>query len=200
VTERICSIEGCGRKTVGRGWCRTHYSRWTRQGDPTVVLRQPLGDAPLAFLVALKDHPDKDKCVIWPFGRYKNGYCKILINRKTVVATRFFCRMIHGDPPQERYEATHSCGNGSGGCINPHHLRWRTPSENQAERVLHNTSNRGTRHGKSKLNDTAVLDIYKRVMSGESQTIIARDYGISQKAVSDIKRGRNWSWLTGATS
>jgi len=29
-----CSIKGCGRPVVTRGWCTTHYGRWRRTGDP----------------------------------------------------------------------------------------------------------------------------------------------------------------------
>lgn len=31
--DRICAIEGCGRKAKCRGWCDTHYARWHR-GTP----------------------------------------------------------------------------------------------------------------------------------------------------------------------
>lgn len=29
-----CEIENCTEPRVGRGWCRKHYSRWDRTGDP----------------------------------------------------------------------------------------------------------------------------------------------------------------------
>lgn len=29
-----CSIEGCDRTAIARGWCSTHYSRWRFNGDP----------------------------------------------------------------------------------------------------------------------------------------------------------------------
>jgi hypothetical protein len=32
--ERTCSIEGCDRPVLGRGWCTAHYQRWKRHGDP----------------------------------------------------------------------------------------------------------------------------------------------------------------------
>lgn len=28
-----CSIEGCEKNVMARGWCSQHYSRWRRQGD-----------------------------------------------------------------------------------------------------------------------------------------------------------------------
>jgi len=32
----ICSIDDCGKKHYGNGWCNTHYTRWRRNGDPLV--------------------------------------------------------------------------------------------------------------------------------------------------------------------
>lgn len=29
-----CSIPGCSRHRIARRWCRTHYERWRRHGDP----------------------------------------------------------------------------------------------------------------------------------------------------------------------
>ncbi len=30
--EKICSIEGCGKKHFSRSWCQTHFARWKRHG------------------------------------------------------------------------------------------------------------------------------------------------------------------------
>ena len=32
-----CIIEGCVKPAAGRGWCRMHYMRWHRHGDPLGV-------------------------------------------------------------------------------------------------------------------------------------------------------------------
>ena len=33
-----CLVDGCPNNKFARGWCKTHYHRWYRHGDPTRVL------------------------------------------------------------------------------------------------------------------------------------------------------------------
>jgi len=40
-TRSTCSIEHCTALAVGRGWCRKHYGRWKRTGDPRKVTMGP---------------------------------------------------------------------------------------------------------------------------------------------------------------
>jgi hypothetical protein len=37
-TGRVCSIDDCERTSYARTWCRLHYHRWRRQGDPLKVI------------------------------------------------------------------------------------------------------------------------------------------------------------------
>jgi hypothetical protein len=32
--DLLCSIEGCGKKRLARGWCSAHYDFWYKYGDP----------------------------------------------------------------------------------------------------------------------------------------------------------------------
>ena len=32
--DRFCSITGCGRKFLARGWCKTHYYKWYEAEHP----------------------------------------------------------------------------------------------------------------------------------------------------------------------
>lgn len=47
---RTCSVDGCERPFVARGWCNTHYRRWQQHGDVSVVrpLREPVSRPCLA--------------------------------------------------------------------------------------------------------------------------------------------------------
>jgi len=36
-TPAECTIVGCVKQQVGRGWCSTHWARWKRNGDPNLL-------------------------------------------------------------------------------------------------------------------------------------------------------------------
>src|ERR1700752_992967 len=38
-TQKLCSFPGCTKPMNSRGWCKTHYMRWRKHGDPSINLR-----------------------------------------------------------------------------------------------------------------------------------------------------------------
>lgn len=74
-------------------------------------------------------------------------------------------------------------------------LRWDTPAGNEADKVANGTSNRGERHGNSKLTQAQVMKIRERLKAGESQRKIAPDFGVHQVHISKINRGLRWAHL-----
>lgn len=190
---RLCSVEGCGTRHYGNGYCARHRYRWLKHGDPLKTARPPNGElARWVEDVALRY--EGDGCLLWPFRSEVKGYGLISVEGRKVVASRYICELAYGPPPTPAYEAAHSCGNGNRGCVSKWHLSWKTHKDNMADMVGHGTANRGERCNLSKLSERDVLAI--RDLAGtESQTKTAVRFGVDQSTVSDIVRRKSWDWL-----
>lgn len=137
---------------------------------------------------AVVTHADESACLTWPFATVK-GYGVIRVAGKL----EYVCRLVLGEPPFPGATAAHSCGRGDQGCVNRHHLSWKSQRDNLADRVDHGTLNRGRRNGHAKLSEAQVLIIYN---SSARQVDLAATYGVSKSTIRDIRQRRNWSWLT----
>lgn len=188
-----CDVPGCDKPHEARGYCSAHYDKLKKYGDPLHSLVSTAPGEPLSFLQSLVGH-DGDGCVLWPFARYPSGYGEINDGGTPKNAHRIMCVLAHGEPPTPDHVAAHSCGNGFAGCVNPRHLRWATQSENENDKVLHGTSNRGERSGSAKLTESDVRAI--RSLEGRmTQQEIADKFGVHLMTVNSILRRRNWGWL-----
>ena len=152
--------------------------------------------APAEFFENVVLTYDGEECLTWPFGCHATGYAKMGKSGEQKTVSRILCEKIYGPPPNDdKYEAAHSCGKGHLGCVNKIHLRWATPSENQMDRVVHGTSNRGERQGRHKLTTTDVLQIMS-LQYNNTKTELASMFGVSYKVISDVINGKTWGWLT----
>lgn len=192
----MCVVEGCStvKGVIRKGMCPKHYFRMKRHGSTDAPKGTRNGE-PFAFLASLVGYRGNE-CVPWPYGRDGNGYGKLYNGRFMENAHRRVCILAYGYPHNPRSQATHTCGNGHMGCVNPNHLEWGSNSKNQMDRAIHGTSNRGQRHYCNRLTPDQVKEIYG--FRGGSATEISRKYGVRRESVRDIWSGKNWSWLTGA--
>ena len=189
--KSICTIPNCDKPHYARGLCGTHYQRWRIHGDPLFLKQAATGEPERYFREVVMAY-EGDDCLTWPFGK-NSGYGIIWHDGRTHIVSRLVCEEWRGPPPTPRHEAAHSCGKGHLVCVTKGHLSWKTPVENQADKIIHGTHNRGERSGCAKLTASDVQEI--RSLSGLSKADIARQFGVSQSRVSLIINRKAWGWL-----
>lgn len=128
------------------------------------------------------DYPHADFCLIWPFPR--QGYPSVVRKRKKIYVHRYICELKKGPPPTPGHQAAHYCNRGHEGCVNHHHLRWKTKSENQLE-----ANWKGRK--RYKLNEAQAAEI--RSLKGSEQIdVTAQRFGVRAGTIQDIQAGRTW--------
>lgn len=130
------------------------------------------------------DHQDREFCLMWPFHRAQNGYAQTGTDR--VAPHRVMCEYRNGPPPSDCHQAAHSCARGHLGCVNPWHLDWKTPSENECDKYRD-----GVWKPQRKLTPDQVDEI--RSMKGRERTVdTAERFNISERNIRDIQAGKIW--------
>ena len=117
---------------------------------------------------------------------------------KAFPAHRLICEHYHGD--MSGLVTRHLCGNAL--CVNPAHLRPGTQAENNRDKVLHGTTNKGKKipkinnkgnfNPKAKLTEQDVLDIRS---SDTPVKILAKQYNVSLKQIYIIRNRTAWAHI-----
>lgn len=126
--------------------------------------------------------------------REPNGYRRLVSNRRPVgflrISTHRLSYMLHvGDIPNG-YMICHWCDNRE--CCNPEHLFLGSPADNARDMAMKRRGRQGEQHPHARITRQAAEQIRTRCASGERQSDVGREYGISQAAVSKIVRGQAW--------
>lgn len=87
MADRICTVTGCGRKHVARGFCNRHYLRWQHHGSADSLLRER-GAEPPACTIGGCDRPGNVG------GR---GWCQMHYRRYQRHGSPFVSSRIVGD-------------------------------------------------------------------------------------------------------
>lgn len=112
-----CIVDDCDREATGaRGWCKRHYCRWRRHGDPLQGKDWVVGSQEEQFWSKVAQDGD---CWIWTRGKYPGGYGFFHVAGKGVRAHRWAYESLRGEIP-EGLELDHLCRNPP--CVNPWHL------------------------------------------------------------------------------
>lgn len=186
----ICKIDGCGNPARHMGWCRPHYRRWNRYGDPLAGGPRHYAN-PEEAIAARTIKDERTGCVEWIGSSDRRGYGQIRINGTSMKAHRVSWAATNGPIPDGAL-VLHRCDNPA--CINPDHLFLGDHKANvddmdaKGRRV--NAQHKGSRCPGSKLSEANIPAIRA---DRRTQHEIAKSYGISQSVVSKIKLHQAWA-------
>lgn len=120
--DRTCSVLTCLAEAHTAGFCRAHYTRWWKYGDP---LHRPHPSAMERFWARFERAPDG--CWLWTGPLYSNGYGEFNFDGRNRRAHRFAYDRLVGPIP-DGLELDHLCRVRR--CVNPAHLEPVTHEEN----------------------------------------------------------------------
>jgi len=152
----------------------------------------PIGLANGAVLAWMNEHIlfSGSECLDWPFAKVESGYGRVNVLGKSKNASQIMCQMAHGEAPTENHQAAHLCGKGHLGCVNPQHLQWQTPAENNADKANHGTLPLGERVYNATISDETARKV--KEMRGKPYADIEGQLGVKKHVIGSILSGRTW--------
>lgn len=187
---KSCSVNGCDKPHLARGFCSKHYLRFRRHGDANhTKIKMSEKGACIKWMRDVAMNHENDECLKYPFALAK-GYGQLWCDGVKTSAHRWICEQVNGPQPQGQYAAAHECGNSW--CVNPRHLKWKTYSENEADKYAHGTRAFGENSPNAILTEDDVRKIRKS--HGTHQSIADR-FGVSRRLIGSIKDRTLWKQL-----
>lgn len=118
MAERTCSLEGCEQRHYSKGWCRMHYNRWRRTGDPgEAAPRVQHLEFPASLIMRLRFMPNG--CVEFTGALGTNGRGSVRVAGRPTLPYVAAYELLVGPVP-DGMELDHLCRNPP--CVNPAHL------------------------------------------------------------------------------
>jgi hypothetical protein len=182
-----------------------HYTRWLRHGDPLSTTWSE--DGPEGFEARVDRTGGPDACHPWQRGKDSEGYGVLQFDGRDQRAHQVAWQLANGGPVPPGAQLDHVCHNRAvaegtcqpgpcphRACANGRHIVAKTPLQHILDTKW--TRPHGDRNGKSKLAERQIPEVRRMVAAGMYSREIAAVYGVSVTAISNIKSGRTWSWLT----
>lgn len=118
-----------------------------------------------------------------------NGYRRISVcagSEKIRTAHELVCEAFYGEKTNHRLEVRHL--DGDRGNNKPENLDWGTPEQNWADRHAHGNGVH-EKHHNAKIN-MSIAETMRE--SGKTAWLLAKEYGLSSKTVSNVLNNRTW--------
>ena len=131
---------------------------------------------------------DEDECWPWVGALTADGYGHTITDGKTELAHRKAWRRKYGQSAGELH-VLHKCDNPK--CVNPKHLFLGTNQDNVDDKMAkgRHVAFCGEANGSAKLTESAIRNIRS---DPRPNTVICREYGVSDVLISKIKRREIW--------
>lgn len=124
----------------------------------------------------------------------QHGHLKVFLIRKPGrKEPRYLHQLVAQEfigPRPDGHEVAHGDGDPANNRLG--NLRYATPAENQADKLLHGTHLHGEKHPSAKLTAADVDEVRRRLALGHLQKDIAESYGVTRATIGCIARGRSW--------
>jgi hypothetical protein len=181
MAKSTCSIDGCEKPVLSRGWCSAHWTRWSRHGDPLSGGIDRLFGDPFDRVMARTERIDD--CLAYMGSRTADEYGYLTVNKAKLYAHRIVAERHLGPAPADRPYVLHLCDHPW--CVEIIHLRYGTQAEN-----IEDALRRGRMHQKLTVEQVLAIRADTR-----SKTVIAADYGTTRTNVHAIQSGRTWKHI-----
>jgi hypothetical protein len=132
---------------------------------------------------------DANGCWLWTAGTGRDGYGKFSFGYKTIMAHRMAYELVCGEIPIGM-KVLHSCDVRS--CVNPRHLFLGTNDDNSKDMVRKGRQAKGERAHNVKLTAHDIVAIRECKLP---QATTAKQYGVTQAAISLIVVRKNWKHI-----
>lgn len=192
--SRICSVENCNRQHNCKGYCRKHYHRWQKYGNPLITLTHVAEGDTLAerFWSMVELTSDNNRCWNWKGFPTRRWHPSFTYQGRKQVVSRWAWFLTYGN--DATMNLLHSCDNPR--CVNPKHLREGTHQENMRDKQERGRQPKGEAIHTAQIVEADVRDIRLRLQTGIGVSALARQMNISRDIVSDISLGRTWRHVT----
>ena len=185
---------GCGGKTTIA--TKTRADRGHIKGEPKSFIRGHSGSAGYSVPLGLVEHFNRyvtplgrDVCWEWSGSRATFGHGQFQNNNVLYSAHRVAYELGNGPIPAGM-AVRHKCDNPP--CCNPSHLEVGTQSDNVQDAVERNRVRHGESHPCAVLTEEGVREIRKRRSEGETNNVLAREFGVHPATISAVVHYRTW--------
>jgi hypothetical protein len=176
-----CTVSGCNKRLLAKGFCSMHYYR-DRIANPRTISHSALERFTEKYAIE-----PVSGCWLWCAGMSTTGYGSFSVNGRPDHAHRASWILHHGPIPPDLF-VCHRCDVRK--CVNPDHLWLGTHQQNITDMVEKGRNPRGTQHKRASLTEEQVRFIRTHIHWTYAR--IATHLGVSWSAVGRVARGERY--------